>query len=100
MGVVLAGVALCAALAAAGCVPKLRQIDNVKVGMMSSDVEHLMGKPKQVIRGENVDTGKELWIYPEGKVLFENLHVTKVQKAGEEPTITEQVEAQRLKEGR
>jgi len=95
--VMLAAGACLAALAAAGCQAPLRQIEDVKVGMMVTDVEHVMGKPVQVIRGENVDLGKELWIYRQGKVLFENLHVIKVQKAAEEPTITEQVEEQKLK---
>jgi hypothetical protein len=86
--------ALALALALAGLVPGCtpENIDDVHKGMMFSDVETIMGQPKQVIYGEKIDADKTTWIYPQGRVLFENCMVIKVEKAGEEKSIIDRVQ--------
>jgi len=80
----LAAAALALAGLAAGCAQ--RSIAAVKPGMMFTDVENIMGKPAQEILGSNLDTGKTLWVYPQGKVLFEGCTVVKVEPAVADPT--------------
>jgi len=79
----LAAAALALAGLAAGC--SQRTIAAVKPGMMFTDVESILGKPAEEILGSNIDTGKAVWVYPQGKVFFDGCTVIKVEPAGADP---------------
>ncbi|HOX08568.1 MAG TPA: hypothetical protein PK280_19385 [Planctomycetota bacterium] len=81
------------ALLAAGC--EVRNIDEVRPGMVFTEVETVMGSPEQKIHGDRLDAGKTTWVYPQGKVLFQGIFVIKVEKAGDGQTITERAEQQK-----
>jgi hypothetical protein len=90
------GLLLALAGLAPGCASQ--NLDEVRPGMMFSDVENIMGLPPRVVYGDGVDTGKTTWIYPKGKVLFESCTVIQVEKAVGEKNIVERVQQQ--KDGR
>ena len=75
-----AAAGLLLALVAAGCGGR-GDIDEVKVGQSPTDVDRIMGEPVEKVYGEATDTGKVLWIYPQGKVLFVNWSVAQIEKS-------------------
>lgn len=92
-----AAAALGAALAAAaGC--NRPDLGRVQKGMNFTEVVRIMGEPLEIVRGEGVDTGRIMYVYPQGRVFFDKCEVQQVTRAEEAPTISER--ARELKEQR
>ena len=93
----LLALALAAALVSAGLVAGCarRGFEEVRPGMMFTDVQQTAGEPKQVIYGEGVELDKTTWVYPQGRVFFEACIVVRIEKSVAQPTVTERVEQQR-----
>jgi hypothetical protein len=89
---ILCAAALVLAGLTSGCAGKLEQI---RPGMMFTDVEDIMKEPLEVIHGEGVEVDKTIWVYTQGRVVFEACTVVKVEKIAATPTMTERVEQQR-----